>query len=76
MTVRPRSTNDAFAGHHKNRQTRTTFEVFYKHRGAKRAADLAGWYWRPAPFNDLTDEDHGPFTSSRAAYRDAMNVEN
>lgn len=76
MTIRPRQSNDAFAGHHKHPKTRKTFEVFYKARGAKRAFEFAGWYWRPTPFDDLADEDIGPFTSSRAAFRAAMKVEN
>lgn len=74
--IRPRPLNNAFAGVHKptgNGATRfESFEVFYKGRGNKRAPEIAGWYWRPLPIDGLLGPDEtGPFTSSRAAYRDA-----
>lgn len=67
----PRSTNDAFTGLHKHPLTKRTFEIFYKHRDEKQIAELAGWYWRTIPYDELTGEEAGPFTSSRAAFRDA-----
>lgn len=67
----PRSTADAFAGMHRHPLTKKTFEIYYKHRETKKPAEFAGWYWKPIPFDELTDDETGPFTSSRAAFRDA-----
>lgn len=74
--TRKRQTNNAYAGIHRwkpdGAKRHETFEVFYKGRGHKRAFELAGWYWRPLPIVELNGpEETGPFTSSRAAYRDA-----
>lgn len=72
----PRRSYDAFAGMHRQRNTRNTIEVYYKTKEAKAKDELAGWYWRPVPYDDLTQTEQGPFASSRAAFRHAMNVEN
>jgi hypothetical protein len=79
MTNLVRPDNDAYAGQHRHSKDKgKTFEVYYKGRAIKRAWERAGWYWRVVPFDELTGEESGPFTSSRLAYRDAYssNVEN
>lgn len=72
----PRRTHSAFAGIHKPTRNsgshHESFEIFYLDRSRKKPAELAGWYWRPLPTETLPNpEPFGPFTSSRAAYRDA-----
>lgn len=71
MTTAPRQSADAFAGLHKHPMTKKTFSIHYKARGQKKPAEFAGWYWHFVPFDELTDEEEGPFTSSRAAFRHA-----
>lgn len=74
--IRPRSTADAYAGYHRYPQCKQqTFQIFYKHRKTKRITEEAGWYWRPTPYDSLIDEETGPFTSSRNAYRNVCNLE-
>lgn len=75
-THMPRPESDAFVGEHRFRTNGgsplNAFEVFYIGRDTKTAGQIAGWYWRPIQIPKLPTKDPiGPFTSSRAAYRDA-----
>lgn len=72
----PRASYNAFEGIHRFKPNGgaqfNAFEIFYKAASTKQPGELAGWYWRPLPIDDLPDPTPiGPFTSSRAAYRDA-----
>lgn len=71
MTTPPRATYNAHDGEHTLHAR--TFTVAYITRAARQAAALtdaprpakAGWYWHE--FGRM----HGPFASSRAAFRNA-----
>lgn len=75
---RPRRTHAAYSGAHKFKHDGArryeAFEIFYLDRTQRKSGGVtvAGWYWRPMPVAGLEPlAPIGPFTSSRAAWRDA-----
>jgi hypothetical protein len=85
----PRGRNDAFAGRWMSPRQQE-FEVYYMDRSdARRQMEATGkvhqhghplhvsvgWRWRLwDPQTEADEQVHGPFSSSRTAYKDAMEV--